>query len=39
MRFSELSNRHCAVAHELTLGMGGVMAKRLYHRQRHLAVS
>lgn len=39
MRFAELSNRHCAVAQELTLGMGGVLAKRLYHRQRRVAVT
>lgn len=39
MRFAELSNRHCAVAHELTLGMGGVLAKRLCHRQRRVAVT
>ena len=39
MRFAELSNRHCTVSHELTLGMGGVMAKRLYHRQRRVAVT
>lgn len=39
LRFAELSNRHCAVAHELTLGMGSVLAKRLYHRQRRVAVT
>ena len=39
IRFAELTNRHCAVAQELTLGMGGVLAKRLYHRQRRVAVT
>ena len=39
MRFAELSNRHCAVAQELTLGMGCVLAKRLYHQQRRVAVT
>lgn len=39
MRYGELLNRHCAVAHALTMAMGQVMAKRLYHRLRRVAVT
>ncbi len=39
MRFLELANRHSAVALELTLAMGGVMAKRLYNRPKRVAVT
>ena len=39
MRFLELANRHSAVALELTLAMGGVMAKRLYNRSKRVAVT
>ena len=39
MRFAELSNRHSAVAQSLTLGIAGVLAKRVYHRQRRVAVT
>lgn len=39
MRFRELSNRHCAIALELTLALGAVMAKRLYIRPKRVAVT
>jgi CRP/FNR family transcriptional regulator, cyclic AMP receptor protein len=39
MRYTELLNRHCALAHALTMDMGAVMAKRLYHRLRRVAVT
>jgi CRP/FNR family transcriptional regulator, cyclic AMP receptor protein len=39
MRFLELANRHSALALELTIAMGGVMAKRLYSRARRVAVT
>ena len=39
LRFVELSNRHSALALELTLGLAAVMAKRLYNRARRVAVS
>lgn len=39
MRFLELSNRHCAIALELTLALGAVMAKRLYIRPKRVAVT
>ncbi len=38
-RFSELAHRHPAIALELTLAMGGVMAKRLYNRRKRVAVT
>jgi CRP/FNR family transcriptional regulator, cyclic AMP receptor protein len=38
-RFSELAHRHPAIALELTLAMGGVMAKRLYSRPKRVAVT
>ena len=38
-RFKELAHRHPAIALELTLGMGGVMAKRLYNRPKRVAVT
>jgi len=37
MRFTKLSNLHCALKQELTLDMRGVLAKRLYHRRRRVA--
>lgn len=39
LRFKELSNRHSAIALELTLAMGGVLAKRLYNRPKRVAVT
>ena len=39
MRYIELLNRHCALAHAFTMDMGAVMAKRLYHRLRRVAVT
>ena len=39
MRFLELANRHSAVALELTMAMGAVMAKRLYNRPKRVAVT
>lgn len=39
MRSTELSNRHPQVAQELTLGMGSVLARRIYHRLRRVAVT
>ena len=38
-RFSELAHRHPAIALELVLAMGGVMAKRLYSRPKRVAVT
>ena len=38
-RFLELSNCHCAIALELTLALGAVMAKRLYIRPKRVAVT
>ena len=37
--FSELTHRHAAIALELVLAMGGVMAKRLYNRSSRVAVT
>ena len=39
LRFLELANRHSALALELTIGMGSVMAKRLYNRAKRVAVT
>ena len=39
IRFSELANRHPAVALELTLALGSVMARRLSLRPRRIAVT
>lgn len=39
MRFLALANRHPPMALELTLAMGGVMAKRLYKRPKRVAVT
>ncbi|MDO9359074.1 MAG: cyclic nucleotide-binding domain-containing protein [Polaromonas sp.] len=39
LRFKELSNRHSPIALELTLAMGGVLAKRLYNRPKRVAVT
>ena len=39
LRFKELSNRHSTIALELTLAMGGVLAKRLYNRPKRVAVT
>lgn len=38
-RFTELAHRHPAIALELVLAMGGVMAKRLYARTKRVAVT
>lgn len=38
-RFLELANRHSAIALELTMAMGAVMANRLYNRPRRVAVT
>ena len=39
MRFKELASRHSPVALELSLAIGGVMAKRLYNRPKRVAVT
>ena len=39
IRFLELSNRQSPLALELTMAMGGVMAKRLYNRPKRVAVT
>jgi CRP/FNR family cyclic AMP-dependent transcriptional regulator len=39
LRFKELSNRNSPIALELTLGLGGVLAKRLYNRPKRVAVT
>lgn len=39
LRYTELLNRHCALANALTMALGGVLAQRLYHRQRRVAVT
>ena len=39
MRFLELANRHSAVALDLTLAVGAVMARRLYNRPKRIAVT
>lgn len=39
MRFLELAHRHSPLALELTIGLGAVMAKRLYNRPRRVAVT
>jgi CRP/FNR family transcriptional regulator, cyclic AMP receptor protein len=39
LRFLELSNRHSALALELAIALGSVMAKRLYNRPRRVAVT
>jgi CRP-like cAMP-binding protein len=39
LRFRELSNRNSPIALELTLGLGGVLAKRLYNRPKRVAVT
>ncbi|MES2414454.1 MAG: cyclic nucleotide-binding domain-containing protein [Pseudomonadota bacterium] len=39
IRFLELANRQSALALELTMAMGGVMAKRLYNRPKRVAVT
>lgn len=38
-RFSELTNRHCAIALELAMGLGSIMAKRQTSRQRKYAIT
>ena len=38
LRFLELANRHSPIALELTLGLGSVMARRLYNRAKRVAV-
>ena len=39
MRFTELSNRHPAIALSLVMAMGGVLAKRLVNRRRRIAAT
>lgn len=39
IRFLELANRHSPIALELTMGMGAVMAKRLYNQPKRVAVT
>ena len=39
VRFLELTNRHCAIALELTLALGSVIAKRLNLRPKRVAVT
>lgn len=39
LRFKELANRHSPIALELSLAMGGVLAKRLYNRPKRVAVT
>lgn len=39
LRFRELSNRNSPIALELTVGLGGVLAKRLYNRPKRVAVT
>jgi CRP/FNR family transcriptional regulator, cyclic AMP receptor protein len=39
MRFAELSRRHSDVALELCMGLGSVVAKRLYSRPKRVAVT
>jgi CRP/FNR family transcriptional regulator, cyclic AMP receptor protein len=39
IRFTELSNRQAAIALELAMGLGGVVAKRLSNRPRRIAVT
>ena len=39
MRFQELSNRHCAIALEMTLALGTVIARRLQIRPKRVAVT
>lgn len=38
-RFLELANRHSAIALEMTLALGAVMARRLYIRPKRVAVT
>lgn len=39
MRFIELSNRHSAIALEISMGLGGVLAKRLVNRPKRVAIT
>ncbi|WP_372825147.1 Crp/Fnr family transcriptional regulator [Polaromonas sp.] len=39
LRFKELASRHSPIALELSLAMGGVLAKRLYNRPKRVAVT
>lgn len=39
LRFKELAHRHSPIALELSLAMGGVLAKRLYNRPKRVAVT
>ena len=39
MRFTELANQHSALALELSMSLGAVMAKRLYNRSKRVAVT
>jgi CRP-like cAMP-binding protein len=39
LRFKELANRHSPIALELSLALGGVLARRLYNRPKRVAVT
>ena len=39
LRFRELSQRHPAVALDLTVAMAAVLARRMYHRPKRVAVT
>lgn len=39
LRFKELGNRNSPIALELTMALGGVLAKRLYNRPKRVAVT
>jgi CRP-like cAMP-binding protein len=39
LRFRELSTRHPAIALELTVAMAAVLARRMYHRPKRVAVT
>ncbi len=39
LRFKELANRHSPIALELSLAVGGVLAKRFYNRPKRVAVT
>ncbi len=39
MRFSELTNRHPAIALEVTLGLGAVLSRRMTNKPKRVAVT
>ncbi|HYW55506.1 MAG TPA: cyclic nucleotide-binding domain-containing protein [Polaromonas sp.] len=39
LRFRELANRHSPIALELSMALGGVLAKRFYNRPKRVAVT